>query len=108
RKDELGETQIMQVSRRNRPRGAALMLSLWALFLLSAMLITWTMDISSRLALSGKASRSLEAEAMACSGAEIAMHPQMKPDSSALTGGVGKREKNEARLTGGRGRRKIN
>jgi len=84
------------------------MLSLWALFLLSAMVITWTMDISSRLALSGKASRSLEAEAMACSGAEIAMHPQIKPDSGALTGGFGKNQKYEARLSGEGGRLNIN
>lgn len=98
----------MQASRGNRRRGAALMLSLWALFLLSAMVITWTMDISSRLALSGKASRSLEAEAMACSGAEIAMHPQMKPDSTALTGGFGKNQTYEARLTGEGGRLNIN
>src|SRR5205085_9573385 len=83
-------------------------LSLWALFLLSAMVITWTMDISSRLALSGKASRALEAEAMACSGAEIAMHPQIKPDSTALTGGFGKSQKYEAHLTGEGGRLNIN
>ena len=74
----------MHASRRNRRRGAALMLSLWALFLLSAMVITWTIDISSRLALSGKASRSMEAEAMACSGAEIAMHPQIKAEPPEL------------------------
>jgi hypothetical protein len=84
------------------------MLSLWALFLLSAMVITWTMDISSRLALSGKSSRMLEAEAMACSGAEIAMHPQVKPDSTALTGGFGKNQKYEAHLTGEGGRLNIN
>src|SRR5438477_10723629 len=98
----------MHASRRNRRRGAALMLSLWALFLLSAMVITWTIDISSRLALSGKASRSMEAEAMACSGAEVAMHPQIKPDSTALTGGFGKTQKYQAHLTGEGGRLNIN
>ena len=34
-------------------RGAALMLSLWALFLLSAVVISWALDIGARLALSG-------------------------------------------------------
>jgi len=82
--------------------GAALMLSLWAFILLSAMVISWTLDISSRLALSGKANRILEAEAMACSGAEVAMHPQTKPDSEVLRGRFGKGQSYEARLTGRR------
>src|SRR5437667_3191540 len=60
-------------------RGAALMLSLWALFLLSAMVISWAFDIDSRLALSGNANRLLAAEEMACSGAEIALHSSIKP-----------------------------
>ena len=51
------------------------MLALWALFVLSAMVVAWALDIDSRLALNGEASRVLEAEAMASSGAEIALHP---------------------------------
>src|SRR5204862_3359492 len=97
---EPGKTQIMEAFRRNQRRGAALMLSLWALFLLSAMIISWTVDISSRLALSGKLNRILEAEAMACSGAEVAIHPQTKPDSGVLVGRFGKGQRYEARLTG--------
>src|SRR6266702_4799116 len=58
-------------------RAAALLLSLWALFLLSAMVISWAVEIDSRLALSGNANRVLEAEAMACSGAEVALHPNI-------------------------------
>src|SRR5204863_4437408 len=100
--------KIMEVSRRNQRRGAALMLSLWALFLLSAMIISWTLDISSRLALSGKLNRILEAEAMACSGAEIAIHPQTKPDSGVLVGRFGKGQRYEARLTGEGGRINLN
>jgi type II secretory pathway component PulK len=34
---------------RSRARGAALLLSLWALFLLSVMIISWALDIDSRL-----------------------------------------------------------
>jgi type II secretory pathway component PulK len=68
-------------------RGAALMLSLWALFLLSAMVISWALDIDSRLAL-GNANRVLAAEAMACSGAEIALHPSISQlTKSAQTNG---------------------
>ena len=51
------------------------MLSLWALFLLSAMVISWALEVGSRLTMSGNASRGLEAQALACSGAEIAQIP---------------------------------
>lgn len=98
----------MQVSRRAQRRGAALMLSLWALFLLSAMVISWALDIGSRLALNGKASRSLEATAMACSGVEVSMHPSIKPDSPALSGRFGKSQSYEAHLTGEGGRLNLN
>ena len=84
------------------------MLSLWALFLLSAMVITWATDIGSRLALSGKSNRLLEAQAMACSGAEVAMHPQVKPGSPVLEVRFGKDQSYEARLSGEGGRLNFN
>ena len=55
------------------------MLSLWALFLLSGMVISWALEIDSRMVLNGNANRVLEAEAMACSGSEIALHPGVRP-----------------------------
>ena len=54
------------------------MLALWALFLLSAMVIAWALDVDSRLTLSGNASRVVEAEAMASSGAEVALSPTVE------------------------------
>jgi hypothetical protein len=98
-------TSILQVK---GIRGAALMLSLWALFLLSAMVISWAVDIGSRLTLSGNANRLLDAEAMACSGAEVALHPAVKPGSPNLTGAIGRGETYEARITGEGGRLNIN
>ena len=80
------------------------MLSLWALFLLSAMVMTWATDIGSRLAFSGKSNRLLEAQAMACSGAEVAMHPQAKPGSPVLEVRFGKDQSYEAHLSGEGGR----
>ena len=80
------------------------MLALWALFLLSAMVIGWALDIDSRITLSGNASRALEAEAMACSGAEVAMDPAVKPGSPVLHGSLGRNQKYEARITGEGGR----
>src|SRR4029077_1988671 len=88
--------------------GAALMLALWALFLLSAMIVSWALDIDSRLTLSGNANRLLEAEAMACSGAEVALHPSVNPGSSNLRGGLGAGKSYEASITGEGGRLDVN
>ena len=93
---------------RFRTHGAALMLSLWALFLLSAMVISWAVEIDSRLALSGNASRVLEAEAMACSGAEVALHPIIRPGSPNLRRQMEGRQSYEARITGEGGRLNLN
>jgi hypothetical protein len=84
------------------------MLSLWALFLLSAMVISWAFDIDSRLALSGNANRVLAAEAMACSGAEIALHPSIQPSSPNLRRQMGDREGYEVRIVGEGGRLNLN
>src|SRR5919106_1214234 len=91
-----------------RSRGAALMLSLWALFLLSAMVISWALDIDSRLALSGNANRVLVAEAMAASGSEVALHPSIAPGSPNLHGKMGEREGYDVRMTGECGRLNLN
>jgi general secretion pathway protein K len=84
------------------------MLAIWALFLLSAMIISWALDINTRLVNSGVANRSLEAEAMACSGAEIALHPSVKPGSTALRGSFPPNQSYEARITGEAGRLNLN
>lgn len=84
------------------------MLTLWALFLLSATVIAWALEIDARMSLSGNASRVVEAEAMASSGAEIALHPGVKPGSSVLKGGVGRTETFQARITGEGGRINLN
>ncbi len=88
--------------------GAALMLSLWALFLLSGMVISWALEIDSRMVLNGNANRVLEAEAMACSGSEIALHPGVKPGSAILHGGTTRTQTYDARITGEGGRLNIN
>jgi general secretion pathway protein K len=84
------------------------MLSLWALFLLSAMVISWAFEIDSRLTLSAGASRILDAEAMACSGAEVALHPAIKPSSPNLVGRMGAGKSYEAHITGEGGRLNVN
>jgi general secretion pathway protein K len=91
-----------------RARAAAIMLALWAIFLLSAMVISWALDINTRLANSGNANRSLEAMAMARSGAEVALHPAVKPGSSVLHGSFPPNQNFNARITGEGGRLNLN
>ena len=83
------------------------MLALWALFVLSAMVVAWALDIDTQLTLNGEASRVIEAEAMAASGSEIALHPAVTAASPLLRGGFG-RQTYEARITGEGGRLNLN
>src|SRR6266513_1957029 len=89
-------------------QGAALLLALWALFLLSAMVITWALNINSRLTSSSNANRVVEAEAMASSGAEIALNPTIKPDSQNLHMKFAAGEKFDVQMTGECGRLNLN
>ncbi len=99
---------MMRASTKARRSGAALMLALWALFLLSAMVIAWALDINSQLTLSGNANRAVEAEAMAASGAEVALSPTVETGSSVLHGSLGKNQRYDARIIGEGGRLNLN
>ena len=94
--------------RPSKSRGAALLLALWALFLLAALVMSWALNIDSRLNISGTENRILEAEAMAASGAEVAITPTIKPNSPNLQGKFGPRQSYSARITGEGGRLNIN
>lgn len=98
----------MNFSRKSKRHGAALMLALWALFLLSTVIISWALDIDSRITLSGNANRVVEAEAMACSGAEVALHPAVETNSSVLRGSFAHGQSYQTRITGEGGRLNIN
>ena len=88
-------------------RGAALLLALWALFLLSAMVIAWALNINSGLTVSATANRALSAEAMASSGAEVALNPTIKPASANLHRVMGS-ESYDVQMTGECGRFNLN
>src|SRR5436189_4977691 len=90
----------MKALRQHRRRGAALMLSLWALFLLSAMVISWALQINSRVSLSGYANRNLVAMALACSGVEVAITPNVSPGTPALGASFGRAQSYVSRMTG--------
>jgi hypothetical protein len=88
--------------------GAALLLALWALFLLSAMVIAWALNINSRLAYSSNANRMLEAEAMASSGANIALCREISPSSPNLHRQMEDGERYDVQITGECGRLNLN
>jgi hypothetical protein len=98
----------MKASNSKLRGGAALLLALWALFLLSAMVISWALDINSRLAVSGNANRVLDAEAMASSGADLALHPLIKPDSANLHRQMDYQEGYDVQIIGECGRLNLN
>jgi general secretion pathway protein K len=100
--------QRSEVRSQKTKSGAAIMLALWALFLLSALVISWALDIDSRLSISGDSTRMLKAEALACSGAEVALHPAVTPGSPNLSGELDNGATYQARLTGEGGRLNIN
>src|SRR5438067_2576229 len=97
-------SQRSEVRGQKKKSGAAIMLALWAIFLLSALVISWALDIDARLSISGEGSRMLKAEALACSGIEVAMHPMVKPGSPNLSGDFAGEGNYQARLTGEGGR----
>ena len=72
------------------------------------MVISWALDINSRLVVSGNASRVLDAEAMASSGADVALHPLIQPGSPNLHRQMSDRESYDVQMTGEEGRLDLN
>ena len=64
--------------------GAALLLALWAMFVLSAAVLVWAAFIQHTLAVSGEQQNDTEARAMAHSGAALALHPLVTKETPAL------------------------
>jgi hypothetical protein len=89
-------------------RGAALLLALWALFLLSAMVIAWALNINSRLTVSATANRALSAEAMASSGAEVSLAREIMPSSANLHRKIGNGDSYDVQMSGECGRLNLN
>lgn len=99
---------MVKISRRcKRDSGAALLLALWALFLLAGVVFAWALNINSRLTVSATANRGLSAEAMASSGAEVALNPTIKPASANLHKIMGN-DSYDVEMTGECGRFNLN
>jgi hypothetical protein len=91
-----------------RDSGAALLLALWALFLLAGVVFAWALNINSRLTVSATANRVLSAEAMAASGADVALCREITPKSPNLHRQMGNGESYDVQITGECGRLNLN
>src|SRR3954470_24350336 len=65
-------------------RGAALLLALWAMFVLSAAVLVWAAFIQHTLAVANEQQNDTEARAMAHSGIALGLHPLVSKETPAL------------------------
>ena len=72
------------------------------------MVIAWALSINSRLVVSSNANRVLAAEAMAASGAEVALCREVTPSSPNLHRQLGNGESYDVQITGECGRLNLN
>jgi hypothetical protein len=77
------------------------------LFLLAGVVFAWALNINSRLTVSATANRVLSAEAMASSGAEVALNPTINPASANLHRKMGN-ESYDVEMSGECGRFNLN
>jgi hypothetical protein len=89
-------------------RGSALLLCLWALFLLTAAVLAWAEWIRHDLLLTGEANRSFEARAMARSGVTIALHIAVSKYSPQLERELGSQLGYSVRMIGEAGKLNVN
>lgn len=89
-------------------RGSALLLSLWALLLLSAAVLAWFGYINREIEFEHQANFGLEARAMAYSGLNVALLPKTTPRSPLLTRQLDESHGYEVRMIGEGGRLNVN
>ncbi len=88
--------------------GSALLLSLWALLVLSAAVLAWFGFIDREIELAHEANFGLEARAMAYSGVNVALSPQTTPRSPLLIREVDPAHRYKVTMIGEGGRLNIN
>lgn len=69
---------------RCKSSGSALIVSLWALLLLSAAIFAWAQFLGQRIDLQAEKNRGLQARAAGLSGVTVALHPLIGPGSALL------------------------
>lgn len=86
--------------RTHREQGSTIILTMWALFILSAVVFAWARLIDARIEDSAEANLGLEARALAHTGVQIALHPMVTRATPALSGTTGYERSYEATIVG--------
>jgi len=94
--------------RRGARSGAALLLVLWALMLLTFVVVALARKVSTDLDHQTEENLALEARAMAYSGLQVALHPGSSSKTPALQQRIGDRQSFTARIKGEGGRINLN
>ncbi len=69
---------------RRRARGSALLLALWAIMILSLIVLTLAKQLDGELGIQARETAGLDARALAYSGAQVALHPAANPSTPSL------------------------
>ncbi len=98
------------MTRNSRPtnRGSTLILTLWALLLLSAAVFAWVKFIDQELMAAFQANAGLEAKASAHSGVWVALHPLVKRNSPLLKASFDRDHGYKVKLVGEGGKLNLN
>ena len=84
----------------NREKGSTILLSMWALLILSAAVFAWARLIDARIDAAAEANLGLEARALAHTGVQIALHPMVTRATPALSGTTGYERSYHATIVG--------
>ena len=107
---KIGNSQYREgTAVRISPRsGSVLILSLWALLLLSAAVFAWLKFINLNITVTGDRNNGLEAKALAHSGVMVGLNPQVTQMTPLLTQQLAPDRSYQARITGEGGRLDLN
>jgi type II secretory pathway component PulK len=93
---------------RHRSRGSALLISLWALLLLSASIFAWVKYLDREIDSARQANLALEARALAHSGVVMALNPKVKQQSPLLKASLGPERGYDVAMVGEGGKLNLN
>jgi hypothetical protein len=91
-----------------RRRGSVLILSLWALLLLSAAILAWLKFIEQNTVMTGERNNGLDAKALAHSGVMVALHPDVTQLTPLMTQQFDDNRAYKVQMTGEGGRLNLN
>jgi type II secretion system (T2SS) protein K len=94
----------MPLSRRTAARGSALLIALWALLVLSAVMLAWIQFLNQGITATREENFALQARALAHSGVQVALNPLVNPPTPLLQRSFGNDQSYSVTLTGEGGR----